>query len=252
MPQVTLFFTSNNEIKSQSSLTVAQPTPVNEEPLTVAYFQPKITQFGITSFAQRWRRECVDKVIAAYNEIKASMSASTRRELYNYLRAGQWIRNARSPSGYAPFRSLRGRTAARAGHGRLYYPHLFVVHAIWGPSVWVIRVLFEFSAHWGVLFKEKLTYPKIDDPNREYLLFLGKTPVDVEARSPPRRDRVAVPRPAGVTQPLKAAQNAAIGHAKPPFPQGSGIKKELRRNQATAIPVINTKKPHAKQSMRTT
>ncbi|KAH7259978.1 hypothetical protein MRS44_008619 [Fusarium solani] len=233
-----------------------------EEPLTMKHFEPQIGMMAPRPSAQNWRRECVKKVLKAYKNIKSSMSPSTRQELYTYIRRGEWIRSARNPSNYALFRSLKGLIPTR-GHGRLYYPHLFVCHAIWGPEDWVVRLLYEFSAHWGVLFNmDKLTYPKIDDPNKEYLLFLGKTPVKSGGGSQasmscnthalgsaPRHDRAPLPlRPSGGAgapagkQPSKPAQNAqATGQfAKPATPQQNEdeIKKEVSRVDAANLPTV--------------
>ncbi|KAJ4325790.1 hypothetical protein N0V84_003339 [Fusarium piperis] len=256
---------------------MAQNTPSVEEPLTMKQFEPNIRAYVARPSAQQWRRGCVKKVIKAYEGIKASMSPATRHELYVYLRRGDWIRTARNPSSYALIRSLRGQIPTR-GHGRLYYPHLFVVHAIWGPSDWVVKLLYEFSAHWGVLFDmDKLTYPKIDDPNKEYLLFLGKTPVKPGTGNQvpmprnthamgeaPRHDRGPLPlRPvegAGapvIRKPAKPVQDAT-GQAvrAPPLQQNDiGIKQEVRRIDATNQPPVaqgtvgsepaNTKQAHA-------
>ncbi|KAI8718009.1 hypothetical protein NCS52_00878500 [Fusarium sp. LHS14.1] len=237
-------------------------SPAGEEPLNMKHFEPKIGMMAPHPSAQQWRRECVKKVLKAYGKIKSSMSPSTRQELYTYIRRGEWIRSARSPSNYALYRSLKGQIPTR-GHGRLYYPHLFVCHAIWGPEDWVVRLLYEFSAHWGVLFNmDKLTYPKIDDSNKEYLLFLGKTPVTSGGGSQapmsrnahamglaPRQDRGPLPlkptegagAPSG-KQPPKPAQNAqATGQvAKPALPQQNEdeIKQEASRVDAVNPPRV--------------
>ncbi|RSL72302.1 hypothetical protein CEP54_000990 [Fusarium duplospermum] len=256
-------------------------TPSAEEPLTMKHFEPNIRQFVPRPSAQQWRRECVKRVLKAYEAIKSTMSPSTRHELYAYIRSGDWVRSARSPSSYSLFRSLKGRVPTR-GHGRLYYPHLFVCHAIWGTEDCVVRLIYEFSAHWGVLFDmDKLTYPKIDDPNKEYLLFLGKTPAKSGGGSQVaaprnshamgsalRHDRGSLPsRPAGVAgtvappdkQPPKPVQNAqaTVQVANPtPQPQNEvGIKQEVRRIDTGnpprvvqgAVPNVNTKQAHVQQ-----
>ncbi|RSL50476.1 hypothetical protein CEP53_008788 [Fusarium sp. AF-6] len=261
---------------------MAQDTPSTaEEPLTMKHFEPNIRQFVPRPSAQQWRRDCVKKVLKAYESIKSAMSPSTRHELYTYIRTGDWVRSARSPSNYSLFRSLRGRVPTR-GHGRLYYPHLFVCHAIWGTEDWVVRLIYEFSVHWGVLFDmDKLTYPKIDDPNKEFLLFLGKTPAkygggnqaDVSRNSHAmgsalRQDRDSLPlRPVGSggavapagKQPPKPVQNAqATGQVANPASQQQkevGIKQEIHRIDAVnpprvvqgAVPSVNTKQIQAQQ-----
>ncbi|UPL03868.1 hypothetical protein LCI18_014802 [Fusarium solani-melongenae] len=226
-----------------------------EEPLTMEYFKPKIGMMPPDPAPRTGA-----KVLRAYNNIKSSMSPSTCQELYTYIRRGEWIRSARNPPNYALFRSLTGLTPPR-GHGRLYYPHLFVCLAIWGPEDWVVRLLYEFSAYWGVLFNmDKLTYPKIDDPNKEYLLFLGKTPIKSGGGnqasvsrnthalgSTPRHDRGPLPlRPSGGAgalagkQPSKPAQNTqATGQAAKPAPpqqNGGEIKQEVIRVDAANPP----------------
>lgn len=141
-----------------------------------------------------------------------------------------------------PYSAASGARPLPAGTGGCTTPHLFVVHAIWGPRDWVVRLLYEFSAHWGVLFNmDKLTYPKIDYPKRGYLLFLGKTPVKAGSQvsmpryphamgEAPRHDRVPFPlRPSGVVdvptnrQPLKPAQNPNVQVSKPQGDE-NGIK----------------------------
>lgn len=231
-------------------------TSTDEEPLTMKHFEPQILMMAPRPSAQNWRRDCVKKVLKAYKKIKSSMSPSTRQELYTYIRRGEWIRSARNPSNYALYRSLKGQIPPR-GHGRLYFPHLFVCHAIWGPEDWVVRLLYEFSAHWGVLFNmDKLTYPKIDDPNKEYLLFLGKTPIKSgggsqasisrnahSTSSTPRHDRAPLPlRPSGGAgtpagkQPSKPAQStqatSQVAKPAPPQQKENEIKQEVSRVDA--------------------
>ncbi|KAF4436335.1 hypothetical protein FACUT_6499 [Fusarium acutatum] len=122
------------------------------------------------------RQAQVERVLLSFEQAKKHMSQEGIREVYQYLKSGQWIQNCRLASSHTTYRRFMGKSSFKS---TLYYPHFFVVQAIYvlggGPIHDAIRGMYqELSEHWGMaITPDKPFYPRLADSEKKRRLILG-------------------------------------------------------------------------------
>ncbi|KAF5561156.1 hypothetical protein FPHYL_6344 [Fusarium phyllophilum] len=127
--------------------------------LTAAQFEREVTQHGGDI---AWRRAQVDRVLASFEEAKSHM-----------LRDGHCTNVGQHP--------VYKRFVGTDGHGlkSLYYPHFFVIQAVFvlngrETGTAIERMYQELSGHWGTaITPDEPFYPRLADSERERRLILG-------------------------------------------------------------------------------
>jgi hypothetical protein len=142
--------------------------------LTAAQFERQITQHGGDI---AWRRTQVDRVLTSFEEAKGYMSRDGVGELHKYLESGKWIQHCTNVGQHPVYK----RFAGTDGNGlkSLYYPHFFVIQAVFvlnGKETGnaIERMYRELSRHWLMdISPDEPFYPRLADPERECQLILG-------------------------------------------------------------------------------
>ncbi|KAF4471153.1 hypothetical protein FALBO_1947 [Fusarium albosuccineum] len=103
---------------------------------------------------QPMRHESACNIVAAFDEVKTIMGPRCVQELYNYLKSG------------------KGGLCSR--DDRLYYPDFFILQAMYPDESVTHQLRKDLSRHWHIEPQSKEPfYPKLDNPELEYDLFLG-------------------------------------------------------------------------------
>lgn len=145
----------------------------DEYNLTRDYFSYEISKGDLD-----WRSSQVDSVLSSFEEAKKVMSAQAIHEIHKYLKAGRWINDAPSASRHPAYKHIKGQSSGpKRGVRLLYYPHFFVLHAIFPPSESLRIVCEEFGRHWDLQVDvHEPFYPRLQDTEREMELIMGKNP----------------------------------------------------------------------------
>ncbi|CCT69045.1 uncharacterized protein FFB20_10719 [Fusarium fujikuroi] len=181
-------------------------------------------------------RDQTMRVRGYYQEAKAKLSRQATAELHAYLKTGEWIDKAKLASSHPAYARFMGtgkfKTPSR------YYPHFFVIQAIFDPDPKgkgilkaVGRLYDEVSKHWGMQATPGVPFfPYLPDSERELRLLLGNHAMLSEqvrtsaapVHSHPATSLVAVvsPGPARRTAASPTTQDSIV--AAPPGPSTSG------------------------------
>lgn len=142
--------------------------------LTAAQFERDVTQHGGDV---AWRRCQVNRFIASFEEAKGLMSRDGAGEIHKYLlKDRKWFQSSHLASAHIDYRRFMGKSHYNS---TLYYPHFFVIQAIYvlggEPIHDAIRGMYkEVSRHWGMdITPDKPFYPRLADSEKERRLIMG-------------------------------------------------------------------------------
>ncbi|PNP61143.1 hypothetical protein FNYG_14231 [Fusarium nygamai] len=165
--------------------------------LTAAQFDREVTQNGGDV---AWRQAQVKRVLASLDEAEREMSKAGVEEVKKYLKTGKWISHCHLASSHTAYRRFMGKSDFES---TLYYPHFFVIQAIYvlggGPIHDAIRGMYrEMSGHWGMFITpDKPFYPRLGDSEKERRLIFGNiqgpaTPSGRQATSEDRHKELSL------------------------------------------------------------
>ncbi|KAF5004063.1 hypothetical protein FDECE_9438 [Fusarium decemcellulare] len=123
---------------------------------------------------QPMRHESACSIVAAFDEVKTIMGPRCVQELYNYLKSGKWIPDSIFARYHSSHYRLTGKGGLCSRDERLYYPDFFILQALYPDGDVTLELRKDLSRHWHIEPQSKEPfYPKLDNPELEYDLFLG-------------------------------------------------------------------------------
>ncbi|KAJ3526449.1 hypothetical protein NM208_g11183 [Fusarium decemcellulare] len=123
---------------------------------------------------QQMRHESACNIVAAFDEVKTIMGPRCVQELYNYLKSGKWIPDKDSAYWHRSYFRLTGKGGLCSRDDWLYYPDFFILQAMYPDESVTHQLRKDLSQHWHIEPQSKEPFfPKLDNPELEYDLFLG-------------------------------------------------------------------------------
>ncbi|RGP62323.1 hypothetical protein FSPOR_9368 [Fusarium sporotrichioides] len=139
--------------------------PSCDHTLTVESFS---NHWEVCGFADELVLSHVEKILPSYEKAKACMSRQGVHTLYRHLKTYRWISATDIPKNHSAYRCFHGYPRSHDNRPLFYYPHFFVIQALFPESGAMKPMYRALEDHWGVrLDYTRPFYPRLDDDNAE-------------------------------------------------------------------------------------
>ena len=138
-----------------------------------------------TTVSEEWAKHQVEQVLSSYKRAQAVMSRQGIHELCTFLKTSRWITSTTNAGDHHAYRWVVGTGRFLTRGPCPYYPYFFIVQAIFEEGGEAFqRMYLTMGQHWGLRLDPKEPfYPRLDDTERERVLFMGRP--NSESRIPP-------------------------------------------------------------------